>query len=185
MMRGQQVGYIRVSSILQNTDRQLVDVELDKVFTDKVSGKDVKRKGLQDCLNHLREDDTLHIHSIDRLGRNLADIQNIVTELIERKVSVHFHKEHLIFNSANDAFSKLMLQMLGAFSEFERNLIKERQREGIAIAQKNGVKFGRKSKLNEEQTEELRNRASSGEDKTSLAKEYCVSRQTIYNIINA
>lgn len=90
---GHQVGYIRVSSIDQNTDRQLSGIELNKTFSEKISGKDINRPQLQECLEYLREGDTLHVHSIDRLARNLADLQGIVADLTGRGISVKFHKE--------------------------------------------------------------------------------------------
>ncbi|POZ50033.1 recombinase family protein [Methylovulum psychrotolerans] len=130
-MTGQQVGYIRVSSAQQNTDRQLADIKLDKTFEDKVSAKDTSRPQLQACLNHLREGDTLHVHSIDRLARNLFDLQQIVTDLAGQGVCIHFHKENMAFSGAANPMQELMLQMLGAFAQFERALIKERQKEGI------------------------------------------------------
>ena len=181
--KGQKIGYVRVSSVDQNIERQLDGVELDKVFTDKLSGKSVNREGLNDCLDYLREGDTLIVHSIDRLARNLVDLQNIVNGLIDRKISVQFHKENLIFSGDDNAMNKLMLQMMGAFSEFERNLIRERQREGIQIAKKNGKKFGRPAKLSQEQIDEIKDRIESGDSKNKLSKEYGISRQTIYRLI--
>jgi DNA invertase Pin-like site-specific DNA recombinase len=81
-MKGQRVGYVRVSSGSQNTDRQLADIELDRTFEEKVSGKNMERPQLQACLSHLREGDVLHVHSIDRLARNLLDLQQIVNGLV-------------------------------------------------------------------------------------------------------
>ena len=180
---GHNVGYVRVSSIAQNLDRQLSGIELDKVFTEKASAKDAKRPRLQECIQYLREGDTLHVHSIDRLARNLVDLQNIIQELNSKNVSVSFHKENLLFTGNDNAMSKLMLNMMGAFAEFERNLIKERQMEGIKVAQKKGVKFGRNKTLTVEQILEIKDRISKGGKKTVLAKEYGVSRQTIYTAI--
>lgn len=180
---GKQVGYIRVSSISQNTERQLVDVALDKSFEDKISAKDTNRKGLNDCLEYLREDDVLHVHSIDRLARNLLDLQEIVGKLIDRGISVHFHKENLVFNGSENAMAKLMLQMMGAFAEFERNLIRERQREGIELAKKNGKILGRKAALNKDQITEIKHMLNAGFSKSKIADRFSVSRQTIYNVL--
>ena len=180
---GHNVGYVRVSSIAQNLDRQLNGIELDKVYTEKASAKDTKRPVLNDCIEYLRAGDTLHVHSIDRLARNLVDLQTIIHKLNGKKVSIRFHKENLEFTGNDNAISQLMLSMMGAFAEFERNLIKERQMEGIKIAQKKGVKFGRRKTLTGEQVLEIKNRIASGEKKTDLAKEYGVSRQTIYTAI--
>lgn len=181
--KGKCIGYIRVSSTAQNTERQLADLQLDKIYKDKVSGKDTKRTGLDSCLEYLREDDVLHVHSIDRLARNLADLQKIVQTLIDKGVSVVFHKENLIFNGSEDAMARLMLQMMGAFAEFERSLIRERQREGIANAKAKGIKLGRKASLNKEQVQEVQHMVHAGFSKSEIATRFGVSRQTIYNVM--
>ena len=136
------VAYIRVSTTEQNTDRQLADtgIEFDKIFKDEASGKNTERKGLKDMLDYVREGDTLHVHSIDRLGRSLIDLKTVVTELNARGVAVHFHKENLKFEAGTqNPMQTLMFDMLGAFAEFERSMIKERQREGIEKAKERGV----------------------------------------------
>jgi DNA invertase Pin-like site-specific DNA recombinase len=180
-MKGHSVGYIRVSSYGQNTDRQLLDISLDKIFEEKASAKDTNRPILKECLEYLREGDELHVHSIDRLARNLVDLQTIVSDLNGNGVSVFFHKENLTFTgNSENPMNKLMLQMMGAFAEFERNLIKERQREGIAQAQRKGVKIGRVRVLKDDQIEEIKNRVACGAIKSQLAKEYEISRQTLY-----
>lgn len=179
-MTGQNVGYIRVSSVDQNTARQLDGIALDKVFEDKASGKDTNRPQLTACLNHLREHDFLHVHSMDRLSRNLLELRKIVNDLTACGVTVHFHKENLIFTGDDSPMSNLLLSMLGAVAEFERSLILERQREGIAIAKGAGKYKGRKQSLNNEQIKELLARASAGEKVVALAKEYGISRETFY-----
>lgn len=185
-MNGQQVGYVRVSSIEQSTDRQLTEIVLDVVFEDKASGKDTKRPELERCLSHLRAGDTLHVHSIDRLARNLKDLQDIVESLTLKGVTVKFYKECLTFEGSNHSpMQTLMLQMLGAFAQFERTLIKERQAEGIAAAKAKGKKLGAPSKLSPEQIEELKARVATGTDKSQLAKEFGISRPTLYKIIAA
>lgn len=180
---GHNVGYVRVSSVGQNLDRQLDGINLDKVYTEKASAKDTKRPVLLECMDYLREGDTLHIHSIDRLARNLMDLQTIVKKLSTKGVSVYFHKENLVFTGDDNPMNKLMLQMMGAFAEFERNLIKERQLEGIKIALKKGVKFGRSKALNDKQVADIKERIANGEQKKSLAVEYNISRQTLYSAI--
>ncbi len=182
-MKVQNVGYIRVSSIDQNTDRQLDDVELDARFEDYCSGKDSNRPELQSCLRHLRRGDRLHVHSIDRLARNLKDLQTLVEELVSKGVSVHFHKENLVFSDDSNPMHKLMFQMMGAFAEFERSMIRERQREGIAAAKKKGKQIGAKPKLAPAEVEELKRRAQAGEPKKTLAKQFGISRQTVYNLL--
>lgn len=182
-MTGHKIGYIRVSSVGQNTERQLDDIELERIFTEKVSAKNRKRPALEECLTYLRKGDQLHIHSIDRLARNLVDLQTIITDLNKRGISVHFHKEGLDFTGANNPRNKLMLQMMGAFAEFERNLIHERQAEGIANAKKRGVKFGKAPKLTPKQVEEVKSLVADRHNKVELAKQFGVSRQTIYNAL--
>ncbi len=181
-MSGKQVGYIRVSTVDQNTVRQLEGVKLDKVFTDKASGKDTNRPELAAALDYLREGDTFIIHSMDRLARNTEDMLRTVRELTAKGVTVKFIKENLTFTgNGSSPMDTLMLTMLGAFAEFERSLIKERQREGIAIAKAKGTVYtGRKPSLSEDKAKELLQRISQGDKKTDLAKEYGVSRETIY-----
>ena len=180
------IGYIRVSSITQNTERQLANIELEKVFEEKLSAKDTNRPILNECLKFCRDGDELHIHSIDRLARNLKDLQEIVEKLLSKNVSVHFHKENLVFDNQQSPINKLMFQMLGAFSEFERSLIKERQLEGIAIAKANGKykKVGRSKALTDSEAinaYELSNRYDS--TIVSIAKRYNTSRSSIYRAI--
>ena len=180
---GHNVGYVRVSSVQQNLDRQLDGIDLDKVFTEKASAKDAKRPVLKECIEYLRAGDTLHLHSIDRLARNLIDLQTIVKQLNVKGVSVHFHKENLVFTGDDNPMSKLTLHLMGAFAEFERSIIKERQLEGIRMAQKKGIRFGRNKSLSPEQVEEIKARLASGETKKALAQEFGVSRQTLYAAI--
>lgn len=178
---GQRIGYQRVSSQDQNTARQLDGVELDKVFTDKASGKDINRPELERAVDYTREGDTLVVHSMDRLARNLEDLRRIVRELTGQGVKVEFVKESLTFTGDDSAMNTLLLSMLGAVAEFERSMILERQREGIAIAKAAGKYKGRKASLSQTQAGELRERLAKGESVTALASEYGVSRQTIYN----
>ena len=182
-MSGQNVGYIRVSTVIQNTARQLDGVQLDKVFEDKASGKNTDRPQLTACLAHLREGDTLHVHSMDRLCRNLDDLRRIVKELTIRCVVVKFHKEGLTFTGEDSPMSNLLLSMLGAVAEFERSIILERQREGIAIAKVAGKYKGRKPSLTAERVLELQRRTVAGEKKTALAREFGISRETVYTYL--
>lgn len=177
------IGYIRVSSVGQNDARQLEGVSLNKIFREKISGKSINRPELERCLEYIREGDTLHVHSMDRLARNLKDLQTIVDDLISQGVEIHFHKENLIFSSKANAISKLLLQVMGAFAEFERSLIRERQLEGIAAAKKRGKHLGRESALNVDQKKELIAMVESRMPKTEVAKRFEISRQTLYNIL--
>jgi len=180
----QQVGYIRVSSLDQNTDRQLDGIELDKAFTDKASGKDTKRPQLQAAMEYLREGDTLVVHSMDRLARNLVDLRQIVQNLTQRGVKVRFVKESLEFNGENDsAMSTLLLNMLGAVAEFERSMIRERQAEGIAKAKAKGVYRGRKPKLEPEQVAYMKAKVAAGEPKAVIARHLGISRETLYGYL--
>ncbi|HFV9233943.1 resolvase [Acinetobacter baumannii] len=144
-----QVGYIRVSSTEQNTERQLDGIHLDKIFTEKASGGSRERPQLIAMIEYLREGDTVHVHSIDRLARNTNDLNNLVNSLNDRGITIIFHKENLIFSHdiAQSAMNKLMFQMLAAFAEFERSMIRERQKEGIAKAKAKGLYKGRKRKV--------------------------------------
>ena len=174
------VGYVRVSSLDQNTERQLDGQELDKVFTDNASGKDTKRPQLQAPLNYLREGDSLVVHSMDRLARNLDDLRRIVLGLTSKGVLVEFVKERLTYTGEDSAMSQLLLSVMGAFAEFERSLIRERQREGIALAKKAGVYKGRKPSLTDDQAQQLHARITAGEKKAALAREFGISRETVY-----
>jgi len=128
-MAHQVVGYIRVSSQGQNTARQLAGIKLDKEFVDTMSGSTKDRKSLIECMEYVREGDLLVVDSIDRLARNFLDLQEIVNSLIQKGVSVKFIKENLTFNSSKDPMANLTLQIMGSFAEFERTMIKARQRE--------------------------------------------------------
>ncbi len=184
-MSFQNVGYIRVSTLLQNTARQLDGVLLHKIFEDKSSGKNIDRPQLTACLTHLRDGDILHVHSMDRLCRNLDDLRRIVKDLTCRGVVVKFHKEGLSFTGEDSPMSNLLLSMLGAVAEFERSIILERQREGIQIAKGEGKYKGRKPSLTTERVLELQRRAGAGEKKTALAREFGVSRETVYTYVKA
>lgn len=182
-MNGQRIAYIRVSTIDQNTDRQFADdgtSRFDRVFEDRASGGDRRRPQLQECLAYLRQGDTLHVHSIDRLARNLMDLQQIIDQLAGRGVTVVFAKENLTFGGQETPMHRLMLQMLGAFAEFERAMIRERQAEGIAEARRKGRHLGAPRCLSDDQAREIKGRTT--ESAGTLAREYGVSRQTIYTI---
>ena len=128
------VGYRRVSTVEQNLDRQEL-TGCERIFEDKASGKNADREQLQEMIAFVRYGDEVIVHSIDRLARNLKDLQYIIEKLNGKGASIHFISENLTFNAnSNDAFAKLQLQMMGAFAEFERNIIRKRQAEGIAKA---------------------------------------------------
>jgi len=184
-MKGQAIGYIRVSSFDQNEGRQLEQENLDRVFTDKASGKDTNRPQLQELLQFVREGDIVLVHSMDRLARNLDDLRKLVKTLTSKGVSIRFIKEGLTFNNDEDSpMSNLLLSVMGAFAEFERSLINERQREGIELAKKKGIYKGRKRSLTDEQIDDLIQRAKAGDNKSELAKEFGISRQTLYSYVS-
>lgn len=184
-MHGQRIGYIRVSTLDQNPDRQLEGAQVSKVFTDKASGKDTQRPQLDALLGYVREGDTLVVHSMDRLARNLDDLRRLVQQLTGRGVRIEFIKEGLTFTGEDSPMANLLLSVMGAFAEFERELIRERQREGIALAKQRGAYRGRKPALSDAQVAELRRRAEAGEQKAALAREFGISRATLYEYLRA
>ncbi len=183
-MVGQRVGYVRVSSVDQNTERQLDGVAVDKRFEDKASGKDTARPQLTAALEYVRDGDTLVVHSMDRLARSLEDLRRMVRELTARGVRVEFVKESLTFTGDDSPMNTLLLSMLGAVAEFERSMIRERQREGIAIAKARGVYKGRKPALTDAQIAQVLRRLGEGESAAVLANEFGVARATVYNVAN-
>lgn len=182
-MNGQKIGYIRVSSEEQNTDRQLDGIQVDRVFTDKISGKSVDRPQLQEMLRFVREGDQLYVHSMDRLARNLVDLRQMVSDLTARGVKIHFVKEALTFNGDDTAMSVLLLSVMGAVAEFERSIIRERQAEGIRIAKQKGVYKGRKASITNDQAVEVREKVAAGIPKAKIAREYNCSRETLYKYL--
>lgn len=137
------IAYIRVSTVDQNTDRQLDGMTFDKVFTDRLSGATTERPQLLAMIEWVRAGDVVHVHSIDRLARSMADLLQLVASLNDKGVHVHFHKESMVFTGEDSPMQKLMLNMMGSFAQFEREVMKERQREGIAKAKEKGVYKGR------------------------------------------
>lgn len=184
-MQGKRIGYIRVSTVDQNTERQLDGVVLDKTFTDKASGKDTHRPQLQALLDYLRDGDTLIVHSMDRLARNVEDMLRLVRELTDKGVTIQFMKENLTFSGGESPIGMLMLTMLGAFAQFERSMIRERQREGIEKAKAKGnVYKGRKPALNDEQVKAMLSKIESGTSKAAVAREFKISRETLYTYLS-
>lgn len=182
-MNGQRIGYIRVSTFDQNVGRQLEGQSPDRIFTDKASGKDVNRPQLDAMFAFVRDGDVVVVHSMDRLARNFDDLRQIVQSLTARGVRVEFVKEHLLFTGEDSPMATLMLSVMGAFAEFERALIKERQREGIALAKQRGAYRGRKKALSAEQATELKRRVAAGEKKAEIARSMGISRETLYQYL--
>lgn len=176
------IGYIRVSSEGQNTDRQLDSITLDKRFIDKVSGASKDRPQLNACLQYIRQGDTLHIHSIDRLARSLRDLQELVDGLVSRGITVIFHTERLTFTNEENPVSTMMLQMLGMIAQFERTLTKKRQREGIDIAKQKGKHCGRPS-IDYNRRNEAIELSKAGNNISQIAKAMNLSRASIYKLL--
>jgi len=185
MSKGKIIGYKRVSSIDQNEARQLEGKKLDKVFIDKASGRDNDRPQLQAMLDYVRDGDVILVHSLDRIGRNLVHIKALIEEITGKGVEVRFVKENLFFHPQQDRnpMTELMLNMLGSFAQFERDMIRERQREGIEIAKVKGRYRGRKKTLSDKQVLEIKELALQGVSKNKIAKEYGISVPTLYRSI--
>ena len=146
--------------------------------------QDTKRPQLKAMMEFIREGDTVIVHSMDRLARNLDDLRRMVQDLTVKGISIQFVTENLVFSAdKSNHTSNLMLSVMGAFAEFERALIKERQREGIALAKKRGVYKGRKQALDREQIKQLKERIQAGEAKSVVAKEFGICRATLYQYL--
>ena len=173
------VAYKRVSTHDQNTARQLdnLDIQFDKVFEDRVSGKDTNRPQLTALLDYVRDGDEVHIHSLDRLGRNTKDLIELMEIFKAKAVVVYFHKNNMVFNpDESNPMNNLMFTMLSAFSQFERDLMLERQREGIAIAKAEGKYKGRAVTVNKEM---IKTKIAEGMSYRNVAKELGVSLSTV------
>jgi DNA invertase Pin-like site-specific DNA recombinase len=175
----------RVSTLDQNTVRQLAGVDVDRVFEEKASGKDQNRPELEEMIKFVRDGDTVLVHSMDRLARNLDDLRSIVRRLTAKKVRVEFVKEQLSFTGDDNAMANLLLNVMGAFAKFERSLIRERQREGITLAKKRGIYRGRAPSLDTDRAAELREKAANGVSKAALARHFGISRETVYAYLRA
>lgn len=174
------VGYIRVSTVDQNTERQLDGVNLDKVFSEKVSGKNADRDELQSMLAYVREGDTVHVHSIDRLGRNSRDLLNIVEDLKSRKVRIQFHKEGLLVDGENP-FGEMMLTVLAGVAQMERSMMLMRQREAYDTAKAKGESIGRGKSKNIDRAAIITD-LQQGKSLRTTAKDHGVSLNTVYRV---
>jgi len=183
MTKGKKIGYIRVSTVDQNPDRQLVDVILDKKFIEYASAKDIKRPQLESLIEYIREDDELFVHSIDRLARNAKDLLYLVDLFVSKNVKVHFVKQNLTFSGNDSAVFKFQLSILGAVSELEREIILERQREGIAEAKKRGKYKGKKSKFTEDMKRKIISALETRDSKTKIAEDLGICRFTLYRYL--
>ena len=176
------VAYKRVSSSTQSTQRQDMGA-VDKEFVEQVSGKNIAdRPKLQELIEFVREGDEVLVWSIDRLARDLRDLQTIVQRINAKGASVVFTKEQLTFSGADDAFSKLHLHLLGAVAEFERSIIKSRQAEGIAKAKERGVYQGRKKQIDDNKILEL---TAAGHSQNEVAELMGITRMSVYRCLKA
>ena len=183
MGQGKRIGYIRVSTVDQNPERQLEGIELDKKFTDYASGNTIKRPQLDLMLEYAREDDLIIVHSMDRLARNVKDLRKTIDDLVDKGIKIQFMKENLTFTGKDSPMANLMLMLIGSIAEFELSLIRERQLEGIAIAQKAGKFKGSKHKLDSQKIELLKKRMESRDTKSKIASEFGISRFTLYRYL--
>jgi len=177
MTTGQNIGYIRVSTVDQNLDRQLDGLSLDKVFEDKVSGRTKDRPGLQQMISHIREGDTVYCHDISRMARNLKDLLSLVDEITAKGATLRFEKENLTFTGdKSNPMEQLMLNLLGSVYQFEVSMMKERQKEGIAIAKAAGKFKGRPASVDTDRILEL---LESGMSMRKVATETGTSLSTV------
>ena len=151
-MNSQKIAYKRVSTIEQTTSRQLDGMTFDKVFEEKISGKTKERPQLKAMIEYIREGDHVYVHSLDRLARNLKDLLEIVNIVTDKGCTIHFVSQGFEFSkNGSNPTSKLLLQLLGSIHEFELQLIRERQREGIESAKRKGCyKTGRPVTMTDE-----------------------------------
>ncbi len=182
-VNAQRIGYVRVSSFDQNPDRQLEGIPLVRIFSDKASGAGTKRPELERLLEFVREGDTVVVHSLDRLARNLDDLRWLVAGLTTRGIRIEFVKEGLTFTGEDSPMANLMLSVMGAFAEFERTLLRERQREGIEQAKQRGVYRGRKRALSGGKIAAMKTRVAAGEKKSDVARDLGISRETLYRYL--
>lgn len=182
--RGFRFGYRRVSSITQNLGRQLQGVELDRIFEDKLSGKDTNRPQLQLLLSFIEKGDAVYVHSLDRLGRNYSDLIKLVNEIINKGASLHFMKEKInLHPGKSDPFAELQITLFSAFAQFERALIKERQEEGIALAKRERKYKGRQPSLDEQTLRQIFNMHWLGLSHKKIGKRLNLKPLTVWNYV--
>jgi DNA invertase Pin-like site-specific DNA recombinase len=181
-MAGIRVGYVRVSTPEQHPERQMTEMKADKFYVDIYTGKVLERPQFQAMMSFIREGDTLVVHSLDRLARNLTDLRNTVLGLVDKGITVEFITEKLIFDKTPSSFGLLLLSMMGAFAEFERNLTRERSISGIANARAKGIKCGgRKPRFTPEILKQIEKMHKEGAEIKLIAKYIGISRTSVYN----
>ena len=179
------LAYVRVSSVDQNEARQLESLKrygIDRWFTDKASAKNTERLQLKSLLDYAREGDTIYVHDFSRLARSTMDLLQMVQQLQAKRIELVSVKESI---DTSTATGKLMLTMIGAINEFERQNLLERQREGIAIAKREGKYKGRKPKAVKDIDSVYSRYMTRGATKAELARELKVSRPTLDKLFKA
>ena len=176
------IGYARVSSYGQSLDVQLEKLnQCDRVFREKQSGRSTdKREQLALCLDYVRDGDTLVVTKLDRLARSTRDLLNILNTLEKKQVKLHVIDQQIDTSTPS---GRLLVHLLGSIAEFENDLRKDRQLDGISLAKRNGVKFGRKKALTASQTAELRQKRTDGLLIKDLMEHYCLSKATVYRAL--
>jgi DNA invertase Pin-like site-specific DNA recombinase len=185
-MAGKTLGYIRISSASQNTARQektLGDEHVDKVFVDTFSGKTLDRPALTQLLEYIRDGDLVVVASMDRIARNVEGLRKVVRQITDAGARIKFLKEGLTFSGEDNSSAKLLLNVMGAVAEFERELIRERQFEGIQIAKTKGVYKGRTKVLKPSQVEDIKVQVTNGVPKAKIARDLGISRKSLYNYL--
>ena len=176
--------YKRVSTLNQNTERQLYGESYDREFVEYVSAKDTNRPELKNLLNILRNDDEVHVHELSRLARNTKDLLDVIDQILKSGASIKFHKENLTFSSSVDRspVQDLMLNLLGSIAQFERDLLLERQREGISLAKQRGIYKGRQSKFTDNDISRIKSEFNDSTNKSKLADKWGISRAYLYRL---
>jgi len=176
------IAYLRVSTVDQSLARQDI-TDADKVFEEKLSGKDRNRPALQQMLEYVREGDLVKVWDISRLARDLMDLQQIIQEINDKGATITFITENLTFGPDQDnPMATMQLQMMGAFAQFERAVKKQRQLEGIAKAKDRGIYKGGKRMINRERVRELH---AEGLSTYKIADTMGISRMSVHRIIHA
>ena len=173
------IAYLRVSSVDQSLDRQ--DIQADKTFEEKLSGKDRNRPALAAMIEYIREGDIVKVWDISRLARDLIDLQNIITEINDKGATIQFITENLTFSpDVDNPMATMQLQMMGAFAQFERAVKRQRQLEGIAIKKAKGGYKGGKKQIDRTKVIELR---SEGHSTYKIADLMNISRMSVHRIL--
>jgi DNA invertase Pin-like site-specific DNA recombinase len=179
------IGYARVSTGLQNLDLQedaLKHYGCSKIFLDKMSGTKKQRPGLEEALQYAREGDTIVVWRLDRLGRNMQDLIQLVNNLNEKGIAFHSLQENLTMDKRN-ATGQLMFHLFAAFAEFERNLIEERSAAGRAAARARGRLGGRPEKFKPKDIDMMKALINNGTPIKDVAEKWNVSRTTVYRYL--